>query len=159
MDVALVGGASLRNVAEQHHVSVAALFRHRQSHVPASLRAAQQASEAEEEASMLDQVRALRDRAILILNKAEHAGDLRTALTAIKELRGTLELLGRTTGELRPAGQGTLVQVGQMNYIVRWQSAEEAEPYPPDQEIDVEELLCADADCIEGEWSDTPDDN
>jgi hypothetical protein len=158
IDQALVSGESLRNIAEQRHVSVAALFRHRQSHVPASLRAAQQASEAEEEASLLDQVRALRDRAILILNKAEYAGDLRTALTAIKELRGTLELLGRATGELRPAGLGTTIQLGPVQYVVRWRLPEEAEPYPADQGIDVAELMCADADPIEGEWSDTLDD-
>ena len=35
-----------------------------------------------------------------ILVKAEAAGDLRTALAGVKEIRGTLELIAKLTGEL-----------------------------------------------------------
>jgi hypothetical protein len=40
-----------------------------------------------------------------ILSKAEMSGDLRTALAAIRELRGTIELLARVTGELQETTQ------------------------------------------------------
>lgn len=39
-------------------------------------------------------------RALSILGKAEEAGELRTALSAIREARGNLELLAKLLGEL-----------------------------------------------------------
>ena len=49
---------------------------------------------------LLDQVRHLQTHALDILNRAEKAGDLRTALAAISQARGNLELLGKLAGEL-----------------------------------------------------------
>ena len=48
----------------------------------------------------MDQVRDLQAHAIDILERAEQAGDLRTALAAISQARGNLELLGKLAGEL-----------------------------------------------------------
>jgi hypothetical protein len=45
-------------------------------------------------------VRDLQERALDILGKAEEAGELRTALGAIREARGNLELLAKLLGEL-----------------------------------------------------------
>ena len=45
-------------------------------------------------------MRHLQDRALDILERAEKAGDLRTALAAISQARGNLELLGKLAGEL-----------------------------------------------------------
>jgi DNA polymerase/3'-5' exonuclease PolX len=45
-------------------------------------------------------VQGLQGRALTILDKAETAGDLRTALGAIREARGNLELLAKLLGEL-----------------------------------------------------------
>jgi hypothetical protein len=42
----------------------------------------------------------LQGRALDILGRAEKAGDLRTALAAISQARGNLELLGKLAGEL-----------------------------------------------------------
>ena len=50
---------------------------------------------------LLDQVRDLQRRAVAILERAEEEGDHRVALTAIREARGCLELLGRLAGELQ----------------------------------------------------------
>jgi hypothetical protein len=58
------------------------------------------ASEVAEADTLLDQVRTLQGRAYGILDKAEGAGDLRTALGAIREARGNLELLAKLLGEL-----------------------------------------------------------
>ncbi len=49
---------------------------------------------------MLDQVRSLQAHALDILERAEKASDLRTALAAISQARGNLELLGKLAGEL-----------------------------------------------------------
>ena len=49
---------------------------------------------------MLRQVRALQSKTLSILLQAEGAGDLRTALAAIREARGNVELLAKLSGEL-----------------------------------------------------------
>ena len=61
---------------------------------------AQAAEEVAQADDLLEQVRDLQSRALAILGKAESAGDLRTALGAIREARGNLELLARLLGEL-----------------------------------------------------------
>lgn len=50
---------------------------------------------------LLDQVQRLRDRALGVLNNAEEAGDLRVAVSAIREARGCVELLAKLAGELQ----------------------------------------------------------
>ena len=50
--------------------------------------------------SLLEQLKELQVKALGILTKAEQAGDLRTALMAVREVRGTLEVVGKITGEL-----------------------------------------------------------
>ncbi len=100
IDKALVGGASNRSVASLYDVSEAAVRRHKGNHLPAKLVMAQAAEEVAEADNLLDQVRDLQRRALAILGKAEEAGELRTALSAIKEARGNLELLAKLLGEL-----------------------------------------------------------
>lgn len=50
--------------------------------------------------SLLDRVESLQARALSILDAAENTGELRTALGAIREARGNLELLAKLLGEL-----------------------------------------------------------
>ncbi len=100
IDEALVGGASNRSVASLYDVSEAAARRHKANHLPAKLIMAAKAAELAEADTLLDQVRDLQGRAYGILDKAEGAGDLRTALGAIREARGNLELLAKLLGEL-----------------------------------------------------------
>jgi transposase-like protein len=100
IECALVGGASNRSVASLYDVSEAAMRRHKGNHLPAKLVMAQAAEEVAEADSLLDQVQDLQGRALAILDKAETAGDLRTALGAIREARGNLELLAKLLGEL-----------------------------------------------------------
>ena len=49
---------------------------------------------------LLDQVRYLQTHTLDILERAKRTGDLRTALAAISQARGNLELLGKLAGEL-----------------------------------------------------------
>jgi lambda repressor-like predicted transcriptional regulator len=97
----LLKGVSLRNIAKQYSVSAASLHRHKESHLPAKLVKAQEAREIAKADTLLDQVAGLRDKALSILDKAEQAGDLRTALQGVREAKGCLELLARLQGELQ----------------------------------------------------------
>jgi len=45
-------------------------------------------------------VKALLDKALGIMTRAESAGDMRTALAGVRESRSCLELLGKVSGEL-----------------------------------------------------------
>ncbi len=97
---ALLETQNIAKVAKQYGVNYHALYRHK-DHIPAILTQAQEAQEVAKADSLLAQVTELRDKALSILDKAEQAGDLRTALQGIKEARGCLELLARLQGELQ----------------------------------------------------------
>src|SRR5262249_35381911 len=58
--------------------------------------------------SLLDSLLALSDRAMAILTAAEASKSHTVALQAIREARGTLELVGRATGEISAPGQTTV---------------------------------------------------
>jgi hypothetical protein len=101
IDEALVCGTALSALAAKYRdISEDALGRHKANHLPAKLVMAEQAAEVVEADSLLAQVGDLQRRALAILDKAEEAGELRTALSAIKEARGNLELLAKLLGEL-----------------------------------------------------------
>jgi hypothetical protein len=100
IDKALVGDAALSELAAIYRVSDDSLGRHKANHLPAKLVMAEAAAEVARADSLLGQVRDLQRRALDILDKAEEAGELRTALSAIREARGNLELLAKLLGEL-----------------------------------------------------------
>jgi len=100
IDRALVGDSSNLSVSSLFAVSEQALRRHKANHLPAKLVMAQAAEEVAQADNLLSQVRDLQGRAYGILDKAEGAGDLRTALGAIREARGNLELLAKLLGQL-----------------------------------------------------------
>jgi hypothetical protein len=100
IDEALVSGAPYRSVAKRFELSESAVYRHKTEHLPAHLLKAREAEEAARAADLLEQVRHLQTHALNILERAEKTGDLRTALAAISQARGNLELLGKLAGEL-----------------------------------------------------------
>src|SRR3712207_3703839 len=90
IDRALVAGEPARTVASRYvTLGRMAVQRHKENHLPASLVKAQEAAEVAHADDLLSQVRDLRDKALGILTKAERAGDLKTALLAIREARAT----------------------------------------------------------------------
>ena len=97
---ALVEGAPNRRIASQYDVTERAVRNHKSGHLPATLAKAQEAEEVARADDLLSDVRDLQTRALAILDKAEGSGDLRTALGAIREARGNLELLAKLLGEL-----------------------------------------------------------
>jgi transposase-like protein len=100
IDEALVTGAPYRSVAKRFGLSESAVYRHKSEHLPAHLLKAREAEEVAQADDLLEQVRHLQAHALDILERAEKAGDLRTALAAISQARGNLDLLGKLAGEL-----------------------------------------------------------
>ena len=100
IDEALVTGAPYRSVAKRFELSESAVYRHKTEHLPAHLLKAREVEEVAQADHLLEQVRNLQAHALNILERAEKAGDLRTALAAIYQARGNLELLGKLAGEL-----------------------------------------------------------
>ena len=100
IDRALVAGETLAAIAALYCVSKDSVGRHKVKHLPASLALAKEAEEVAQADSLMEQVQYLQRKAMSILDRAEKAGDLRTALQAISAARGVLELLARITGEI-----------------------------------------------------------
>ena len=100
IDEALVGGTPYRSVAKRFELSESAVYRHKTDHLPAYLLKARGVEETARADDLLEQVRHLQTHALDILERAEKVGDLRTALTAISQARGNLELLGKLAGQL-----------------------------------------------------------
>jgi transposase-like protein len=100
IDETLVTGAPYRSVAKRFGLSESAVYRHKTEHLPAHLLKAREVEEVAQADELLDQVRHLQTHALDILERAEKAGDLRTALAAISQARGNLELLGKLAREL-----------------------------------------------------------
>ncbi len=101
IDAAIVAGVPNRRIATQYDVSEAAVRRYKADGLPVTLVRAKDAEDAAHADDLLAQVRDLQSRALAILDTAEAAGELRTALAAIREARGNLELLARLLGELQ----------------------------------------------------------
>jgi hypothetical protein len=104
IDRALIAGEAFRNIAERFGTSATALTRHKKDHVPARVAKAQEAKQVANADDLLTQLKALRNKAISLLNQAEAAGDFRTALAGIREARGCIETLLEVEGELDRRG-------------------------------------------------------
>src|SRR5215211_717293 len=100
IDETLVTGAPYRSVAKRFELSESSVYRHKTEHLPVHLLKAREAEEVAQADDLLEQVRHLQTHALGILERAEKAGDLRTALAAISQARGNLELLGKLAGGL-----------------------------------------------------------
>jgi len=124
----LVEGEIFRKIAENFSLSITSLHRHKTEHLPGNLTKAKEAQEIAKADSLLEQVKSLQDRALDILSQAEESGDLRTALGAIREARGNLELLGKLAGELQ-AGQVVNVLVSPQWITLRSVILESLEPF------------------------------
>jgi len=101
IDKALVDGVSYRDIAGRFNVSRTTLSRHKKEHLPRNLARGKKAKEAAEADGLLDHAKGLLDKANEILAKTEKKKDWPTALKAIREARGVLELLAKLEGQIR----------------------------------------------------------
>jgi hypothetical protein len=99
IEQALLCGDSYRTIAQRFAVSRDAVVRHRR-HLPEALTHAREAKEIIHGDRLVDQLRDLRSEAKRLKEKAEQAGDYRTALAAVRELCRIVELIAKMTGEL-----------------------------------------------------------
>ena len=104
VDQSLVAGTPYRAVAERFAAGPASVYRHQQGHLPATMLKAREAQEVAHADGLLAQLQSLQQKTLEILARAEGTGDLRSALAALRELRGTVELTAKLTGQM--AGQG-----------------------------------------------------
>jgi len=109
IDRALVAGGSLRGVAGQHGLNDSSVARHKADHLPRLLAQAHDAADIAHADDLLTQLRDLQVRTLGLLDQAETAGRLGTAVMAIREARGNIELLGRLMGEIDDRPQFNLV--------------------------------------------------
>ncbi len=100
IDSSLIRGEPLRSIAARHGLSATALHRHKNAHLPKALARAHEVEEIVQADSLLEEVGALLARTDTIYAESVANGDMRLALSAIREKRGCLELLGKVTGEL-----------------------------------------------------------
>ncbi len=108
IDAALLAGEPYRVIAQRYAASEDAVYRHK-GHLPRLIVKAHEAQEVAQADTLLEQVLSLKARALSILDKAEDAGDLRTAVSAIREARATVELFAKLSGELQQEGTVNLV--------------------------------------------------
>lgn len=109
IDAAVIDGArSLRRIAADFGLAESSLRRHRSSHMLDTM-ATVERQKARDAASLLERIETLQARAQAILAAAERSGDLRTALSAIREARATLALLAEIEGRI---DRGMNVTVG-----------------------------------------------
>jgi hypothetical protein len=95
---------SLREVARRHKTSKDIVHRHRK-HMQITTTAAAEARGPEHGEEVLAQLKELNSRARALVAQAEAAGDARTALLGIRELKGLLELQAKLTGQLEIKSQ------------------------------------------------------
>ncbi len=146
IDTALaLGQLPARRVASLYAVSEQALRRHRATHLPRKLADAQAVSRTVEAADLLAELKELRTKAMSLLLQAERAGDIRTALAGIREVRATLELLLETQGELDRRPQLNILAVSPDWLAVRSAITAALIPFPEAKRAVVEGLVALEA--------------
>lgn len=109
IDATLVANTTpVRRIAADFSLTESSLRRHRDRHLPVKLARSAEARRVAESDDLGEQVRALRSKAFDLLHTAEVAGDARTALAAIGQVRGLLELQAKVQGQI---DSGTSVAV------------------------------------------------
>jgi hypothetical protein len=91
----LISKKSLRDIADQFHVSKSALLRHKTDHIPKDLVKAKESDEICRAEGLLTKLVSLKNDAQRITEKAETNDDLKTALSGINTQAKILELLAK----------------------------------------------------------------
>ena len=111
IDAALLGRESFRNIAKRFGASPSAAYRDQQQHLLGAPVEAKDVTAAPQPDTLIGKIIQLGDEARRLGKKAEDSGDLRGALTAVRELVRIVELLGRIQGEISEPGEATTISV------------------------------------------------
>lgn len=156
VDRALVGGReSFRDIAGRTDLTRAALQRHRENHLSASLQRvheARGAQGAERALSLLERLESMVERMDRFVDQAETGGSSAQFLGGMRELRATVELLGKATGELETGG--TTVNVVNLATSEEWRSVQSTilralAPHPEARQAVVRALTTPEQEPIE----------
>ena len=102
LEEAHVSGATLRELARRYGKDKSTIHKHVSQHMPRSVREAAQAIEERSHGDgILSELLSLREEARRLQSLAEKKGDVRTAISAIRELTRLVELKARVMGEIR----------------------------------------------------------
>lgn len=117
IDAALVSGTAYSAVARQFEVGPESVRRHHDAHLSPSLAAIAARRKEAAAADLVGQVRQLVGRADELYEAAVLDGKVTNALAALREMRGSLELLGKATGELDDRPQVTINLMQSDEYV------------------------------------------
>lgn len=95
IDRLLVQGISFQKIANQFAVDAQSIRRHKENHLSRQLIKSHELKEAMQSGNLLTEIEDLLSRSKVILIRAEKEGKLGLALGAIRETRGTLELMSK----------------------------------------------------------------
>ncbi len=113
IDAALLNGESYRTIAVRYGPSKTALIRHKAEHLPAKLAKAHEAKEVASADRLITELNGLKSKAVSLLMQAERAGDLRTALSGVREARACIETLLEVEGEIDRRAQTNILVANQ----------------------------------------------
>lgn len=113
IDRAIVENGSIRDIAGRFKVGRSSVDRHKK-HIPKILAKAKQAETVAESSTLLSRVEKLLARCESLFAKAEEAKEWGAAASAAREIRGSLELLAKLSGELKTGGINVAIT---MNWI------------------------------------------
>lgn len=121
IEALIVSGRSLSAVGRQFSMDRDALRRHRDRHMSMALTAlrAEQGTAVQVEATARDRVEGLVSKLEALVNRTHDEKRESMLLGASRELRASIELLARLSGELRPENQ-TTVQVLNLSTSDEW---------------------------------------
>jgi len=115
IDAAIVEGVPNRRIATQYSVSEAAVRRHKDGHLPATLVKAQAATDVRHALDVVGQLKAINSVCMSVLKDARDQGDGDLALKAVDRILRQLEMQAKMIGQLdeRP----TINIIGSLEFV------------------------------------------
>jgi AcrR family transcriptional regulator len=124
IEAAIVSGRSVRSIAAEFGISRSSVNRHHlDKHINRTLQKAagsplcpparrEEIQALAQSEDLIRYLKGLLGKAVSILNQAESAGDLRTALHGIHEARASIETLAKITGEMNTGIMNQTINAG-----------------------------------------------
>lgn len=131
VDRLIIAGQPMSQIAKRIGVSDSAIARHRDAHLSPAIAKV----EAERGSKLLNRVEHLITRTEAILTAAEESGKVSVALSAVREMRELLRLLGNASGELDERPSVTVNLLASPEWLtVRARIVGALAPYPAARE-------------------------